>query len=349
MSCSDSSFSCSFAYRVRKKYTPVEFSTNTLNFTFYEIDNIFYVSSLSFLSATSPSFSLFEFPPIKGHDPIVVLSSGAKNFLSSRNCVFSDSVERYSDFYIISNNCNFSQIIFTKTLIQILFYDNVILHQDNTLLTFQRVSSAEGVKKVIQIFEKSFPPEEFWPEDKFNTVVSDPFLSSCSTFFMFLLKIGDSFVGAFNIVRFNSFDMLELFAISPTERNSGLGKSVLKLVKNFLKTDQSRPLCFELEKPSSITNSKQKSLAERRINFYNRNKFSLFKLPPEVTYLLPPLRDNSTFLKMQLMSFPGPLNYQTFAEIRKQLHLNLYNQEKIHVTQSEADLYNLNGEEYSIH
>lgn len=114
-----------------------------------------------------------------------------------------------------------------------------------------------------RIYNSSFPPEEREnPDYIFDSspdrevfVLRDPHDHSALGFAS-VLRVDDS------------IELLEYLAVSPNQRNSGIGGYLLEFVFDSLSRDGSRTLFMELEKPESAGASHQ---AARRIRFYERH------------------------------------------------------------------------------
>ena len=73
-------------------------------------------------------------------------------------------------------------------------------------------------------------------------------------------------VGFITYWDFDSFYYVEHFATNPALRNGGYGKRTLEYLCNYLK----HPIVLEVERPVE-------EMAKRRISFYQRQGFTLWK------------------------------------------------------------------------
>ena len=88
---------------------------------------------------------------------------------------------------------------------------------------------------------------------------------------------------------FDSCSYIEYFAISSSQRNSGVGKKVLE---NFIESCE-KPIILEVELPHG-------DIDKRRIGFYQRIGFKL----NDFKYVLPPMKEGDEDLELLLMTYP---------------------------------------------
>ena len=102
----------------------------------------------------------------------------------------------------------------------------------------------------------------------------------------------------------------EHFAIDPAQRNGGYGKSVLNHLCQLLK----HPIVLEVEIP-------EEEMAKRRINFYQRQGFSLWEKP----YQQPPYKTGDNYLPMLIMAYGDIECGKDFDSVKEHIYREVYN------------------------
>lgn len=120
-------------------------------------------------------------------------------------------------------------------------------------------------------------------------------------------------IGMISYWNMGDFFYIEHFAISPSLRNSGYGRLVLKALQEKLQA----PLVLEVEKPED-------EFSIRRIHFYQREGFTLHEEP----YIQPPYRPEDSGLPMLLMTWGDLDMAHRFCEVRDTLHRVVYGYQK---------------------
>ena len=116
-------------------------------------------------------------------------------------------------------------------------------------------------------------------------------------------------IGLLTYWDFGDYCYVEHFATSQELRNKGYGKLSLECLHNTLR----RPIVLEVECPTN-------ELAQRRINFYQRQGFVLW----DKEYFQPPYRNGEEKLPMLLM-VSGALDAdKDFERIKHTLHKDVY-------------------------
>lgn len=109
---------------------------------------------------------------------------------------------------------------------------------------------------------------------------------------------------------FDHFYYVEHFAINPSLRNGGYGKKVLSYLCEALQ----RPIVLEVELPIE-------EMAQRRIHFYQRHGFNLWKRE----YQQPPYKPGDGFLPMYLMAHGELQCEKDFDEVKRRIYQEVYN------------------------
>lgn len=158
---------------------------------------------------------------------------------------------------------------------------------------------------VERLLHSSFPKEERRPDvmQRHNTLYNDKFHT-------LLIREDDKYVGLLSYWDFNDFRYIEHFAVDARHRGSGIGANALKL---FIKRGSS-PVVLEVEPEGST------QMASRRIEFYRRNGFELWRTP----YVQPPYRPCSLPLPLSLMSTAGLDETKAFSHIQRVIHHEVY-------------------------
>ena len=102
---------------------------------------------------------------------------------------------------------------------------------------------------------------------------------------------------------------LEHFAVSPTERNSGLGTGMLGELKELYR----EPICLEAEPPVD-------EITRRRVAFYERNGFYLHPYP----YQQPSLGEGRSPVSLQIMTTGGKISQEGFETLKRTLYTEVY-------------------------
>ncbi len=149
-----------------------------------------------------------------------------------------------------------------------------------------------------------------FPENERRDTEAQRYNTDNNPFFHCSLIEQDKPVGFITLWDFESFCYIEHFAIHPSCRNNGLGQQALLL----LMEKSNRPFVLEVELP-------QDEVSRRRIGFYERLGFSLWK---ECRYIQPPYHANGQALPMYLMATKELVPQQDFERIRQQIYEAVY-------------------------
>lgn len=160
------------------------------------------------------------------------------------------------------------------------------------------------IDDVYQLFENSFVPAELRPYQWFVD------LYNSNKFKIYIEKQEQTILGAIIVWEFNDFAYLENFAVNQEIRGQGLGGKILEEIKNIY---ADVTIVLEVEKVYD-------ELSKRRIEFYQRHDF---KLNPWI-YIQPPLRQESSDVKLHLMSYLGNLDEERYRNIKETLFETVY-------------------------
>ena len=153
--------------------------------------------------------------------------------------------------------------------------------------------------QLYKLLEDSFPIDEYRPREAQLAVLNDPRYT--------LLTTADR-TALISLWRFEGFTFIEHFAVAPEKRNQGLGRRILHEVLTSL----SCPICLEAELPET-------DLARRRLEFYQRNCFTVNPFP----YYQPAYTPDRKAVPMQILS-TVPLTRKQFEHIRDTLYHEVY-------------------------
>lgn len=154
------------------------------------------------------------------------------------------------------------------------------------------------------LYERAFPPEERRKIDDHLLIMNKPNYN-----FNIIVK-DEILVGILLWWDFDHLSYIEYFATEPTQRNQGLGKSILQ---NFI-VNSSKPILLEVELPDN-------DLKKRRINFYKRVGFKLNLH----SYHYPPMYEGMPSLKFYLMTYPEEISEKNVTDFKKKYHPILLN------------------------
>jgi len=167
------------------------------------------------------------------------------------------------------------------------------------------ISSNKEIAFVENLYIESFPPSERRPVDKMLELFKGD-----SPFIISITIEEDLIVGFLTYWDLGDFTFVEHFSISPELRNEGYGRKVIEL---FIK-EMNKPILLEVELPTTI-------LSERRIGFYQRLGFKLWK---NVQYQQPAYDIEVGAIPMKLMTY-GKLNIEMdLAKIREKVYSIVY-------------------------
>lgn len=175
------------------------------------------------------------------------------------------------------------------------------------MIRLQRITTADHTlyNYMEQLLVKSFPAEEYRPLKDLRQ-----YSDSKKLFHNHAILHNEIPIGLLTYWDFNAFLYIEHFAIDPSMRSGGYGQRVLQHL--FQTTNV--PIVLEVEEPTE-------EMAQRRIGFYQRQGFILWKKP----YLQPPYKPGDTFLPMLLMAYGNLQCEKDFDEVKNQIYREVYN------------------------
>lgn len=151
----------------------------------------------------------------------------------------------------------------------------------------------------------TFPPDEYRELKKLRE-----YTDQNPHFYNNIIFDDDTPIGLITYWDFEHFYYVEHFAINPALRNGGYGKKSLE----FLCEKLNRPIVLEVEMPLQ-------EMAQRRINFYQRQGFILW----EKKYEQPPYKAGDGFLPMYLMVRGDLQCEQDFETVKNRIYKEVYN------------------------
>ena len=152
-----------------------------------------------------------------------------------------------------------------------------------------------------------------FPEEEYRDLAEMREFTTCrQKFHNNLIYDGGTFIGLITYWDFGSFCYVEHFAILPDMRNRGYGRAILERLKDVLR----RPIVLEVECPTE-------EMARRRIGFYSRQGFKLWKHE----YMQPPYRPGGESLPLLLMAYGDLDEEKDFEKIEKTIHKEVYGEE----------------------
>lgn len=162
----------------------------------------------------------------------------------------------------------------------------------------------EDFDQVYDLMRQSFPENEYRSYEKQRALLTERAYS------IYILYSEKREVIAFlSSWDFEHFTYIEHFALNPRYRGGGIGT---RLLEEFVNNVES-VVCLEVEMPENV-------MAQRRIQFYERNGFFLNDFP----YYQPPLGLGKDSIPLRIMSFGAPLNLIQFDDIRSNLYRVVY-------------------------
>ena len=171
------------------------------------------------------------------------------------------------------------------------------------MIRLQRITTADTdlYSYMEKLMTQSFPSEEYRELEELRK-----YTDTKTHFYNNIIFHNNTPVGLITYWDFGHFYYIEHFAIDPAQRNGGYGKSVLNHLCQLLK----HPIVLEVEIP-------EEEMAKRRINFYQRQGFSLWEKP----YQQPELERKKSYIHKSLFAKPWPM--LLFIKIYQLLVLDL--------------------------
>jgi ribosomal protein S18 acetylase RimI-like enzyme len=126
------------------------------------------------------------------------------------------------------------------------------------MIWLEELQTRKKISRIFLAYEKTFPADERRNQDQFLALLEKP---EC---FIFALKKEEDFVGYLILWELNGFHFLEHFEVFEQFRNLKLGSQILQVLQ-----EKFGKIVLESE-PNHLN-----EMAERRINFYLRNGFSI--------------------------------------------------------------------------
>ncbi len=154
------------------------------------------------------------------------------------------------------------------------------------IINYRKISSDYcNIKNIEELYINSFPSDERREFVKIIELLED----STSPFKLISVEIDGEFSGFASYWEWDDLRYMEHFAISPDVRGNGIGAKVLE----YLRSASFTPIIFEVEHPDD-------DMAKRRIQFYQRNGFTLH---PEIPYMQPAYDDTKSPMPLILMTY----------------------------------------------
>lgn len=161
----------------------------------------------------------------------------------------------------------------------------------------------EQFESLYQLIEDSFPSDEYRPYEAQRALLSHPHYQ------IYVYEKDHELAAFFATWEGPHFIFLEHFAVKESFRNGGLGS---KLLQVFLKR-QAKPIVIEIEPPEG-------GIEKRRASFYERNGFS----HSQWGYVQPALAKEQSPVSLVLMSYPKPLQEQTYQSFKNWVFKHVY-------------------------
>ena len=178
------------------------------------------------------------------------------------------------------------------------------LYEQERGLEVLRVLTQRDFPKVYEIMEQSFPRSEYRPYE------AQLALMERSNYRIYgEAEMTGELQGFMAVWELPGYCFLEHFAVSPMERNGGIGSAMLKELQELYHA----PLCLEVEPPEN-------ELTRRRVAFYERNGFYLNAYP----YEQPSLGEGREPVPLQVMTTGSRITRETFERLKETLYTEVY-------------------------
>ncbi|KIA89895.1 GNAT family N-acetyltransferase [Kaistella jeonii] len=149
------------------------------------------------------------------------------------------------------------------------------------MIWLEELQTRKKLSRIYSAYEKTFPVDERRDKEQFLELIENP---DC---FIFAVKNYDDFVGYLILWKLEDFHFLEHFEVFEEFRNLKLGSQILEELK-----EKFGDIILESE-PKDLG-----EMAERRINFYVRNGFSVIS----ENYVQPSYGEGKDPMNLFLMS-----------------------------------------------
>lgn len=155
-----------------------------------------------------------------------------------------------------------------------------------------------------RLMVSSFPEEEYRRLEELRE-----YTDTLPDFYNNIIFDGETPVGFVSYWDLGFFCYIEHFAIDSAKRNGGYGQKLLA----HLHKRNDKPFVLEVELP-------EEEMAQRRINFYKRQGYTLWN----EEYFQPPYRPGYRNLPMLLMANGALESSQDFERVKERIHKTVY-------------------------
>ena len=168
------------------------------------------------------------------------------------------------------------------------------------MIWIEELQTRKKLSRIFSAYESTFPEDERRDKDQFLSLIENP---DC---FIFAVKNDDDFVGYLILWKLEDFYFLEHFEVFEEFRNLKLGSQVLQELQEKFGN-------MILESEPSDWNE----MAERRINFYVRNGYSIVSKE----YVQPSYGEGKKELKLFLL---GNFKVENLMAVEFELRSKVY-------------------------
>ena len=158
--------------------------------------------------------------------------------------------------------------------------------------------------QIFTLMQQSFPREEFRDYSGQKSL-----LQNSNYHITTKLNQDNKIIAFMSTWNFPTFVFVEHFAVDQSMRGHGIGSTMLK---EFL-AQTSKNIILEVEPAHD-------AISTKRIKFYERFGFLL----NEYNYIQPPLRKDSQYIELKIMSYPKKLYFNDFQKIKNILYSEIY-------------------------
>ncbi len=164
-------------------------------------------------------------------------------------------------------------------------------------------ATVSDFEKIFNIMQDSFPSDEYRYKDEQKA------LFDLDEYAVYVEKDCDKIIAFLAIWEFNDFIFLEHFAVQKQIRGKGIGSKML----NDLSKIYFKPICLEVELPTT-------EQARKRIEFYKRNGYFY----NEYEYYQPPISLGKNPLSLRITSYKKQLSFEEFTLVKNTLYKRVY-------------------------
>ena len=164
-------------------------------------------------------------------------------------------------------------------------------------------ANVNDFEEIFNIMQDSFPNDEYRFKEEQKA------LFDLDEYAVYVEKDGDNIIAFLAVWEFSDFIFLEHFAVDKSYRGKGVGSKML----TELATIYSKPICLEVELPTTEQSIKRLEFYKKNGYFYNDYK-----------YYQPPISKGKNPVPLRIVSYQKPLDKLEFIAVKDELYKQVY-------------------------